>query len=102
MVTDLRLQQCCNGVYRLRRCIWLRIHPTHNVSVPVIRLYFIRGLMSFFTSIFNLGYTAAEAQAMTAPPYIFACLVTLFSGWAADRWRQRMLSVLLPNLVAIW
>lgn len=39
---------------------------------------------------------------MTAPPYLFACLVTLFSGWAADRWKQRMLSVLLPNLLAVW
>ncbi|KAF9873486.1 putative pantothenate transporter [Colletotrichum karsti] len=54
------------------------------------------------TIIFNLGYTAAEAQAMTAPPYIFACMITLFSGWAADRWRQRMLSVLLPNLLAVF
>ncbi|KAF5008355.1 hypothetical protein FDECE_5398 [Fusarium decemcellulare] len=52
------------------------------------------------TIIKNLGYSAAEAQAMTVPPYIFACIVTVFSGWAADRYRQRMLSVLLPNLLA--
>ena len=52
-------------------------------------------------SIANLGYSAATAQAMTAPPYIFACLVTVFSGWAADRYKQRMLSVLLPNLLAM-
>ncbi|KAF1845055.1 MFS general substrate transporter [Cucurbitaria berberidis CBS 394.84] len=53
------------------------------------------------TIIKNLGYSAATAQAMTAPPYIFACLVTVFSGWAADRYKQRMLSVLLPNLLAM-
>jgi MFS family permease len=38
---------------------------------------------------------------MTAPPYIFASLVTVASGWAADRYKQRMLSVLLPNLLAM-
>ncbi|KAH6876325.1 major facilitator superfamily domain-containing protein [Thelonectria olida] len=53
------------------------------------------------TIIKNLGYTAANAQAMTVPPYIFASIVTVFSGWAADRYRQRMLSVLLPNLLAV-
>ncbi|KAF4950176.1 hypothetical protein FSARC_13282 [Fusarium sarcochroum] len=52
------------------------------------------------TIISNLGYTAANAQAMTAPPYIFACIVTVFSGWAADRYKQRMLSVVLPNSLA--
>ncbi|KAL4797764.1 major facilitator superfamily domain-containing protein [Aspergillus venezuelensis] len=53
------------------------------------------------TIISNLGYDAAEAQAMTVPPYVFACFVTAFSGWAADRYQQRMLSVLLPNLMAL-
>ncbi|KAF6822733.1 high-affinity nicotinic acid transporter [Colletotrichum plurivorum] len=51
--------------------------------------------------IFNLGYTAAVAQAMTAPPYIFAALVTLFTGWAADRWQQRMLAIAIPNSIAV-
>ena len=53
------------------------------------------------TIISDLGYDAAKAQAMTVPPYVFACLVTAFSGWAADRYQQRMLSVLLPNLMAL-
>ncbi|RKU43776.1 hypothetical protein DL546_004047 [Coniochaeta pulveracea] len=53
------------------------------------------------TIIANLGYSAANAQALTAPPYVFAALVTVFSGWAADRYKQRMLSVLLPNLLAL-
>ncbi|KAJ4250913.1 hypothetical protein NW762_011563 [Fusarium torreyae] len=55
---------------------------------------------SFILPTINLGYTAANAQAMTAPPYIFACIVTVFSGWAADRYKQRMLSVVLPNSLA--
>ncbi|TPX15279.1 uncharacterized protein E0L32_004556 [Thyridium curvatum] len=53
------------------------------------------------TVINNLGYSAANAQAMTVPPYIFASIVTVFSGWCADRYKQRMLSVLLPNLLAV-
>lgn len=39
---------------------------------------------------------------MTAPPYIFASIVTVFSGWAADRYKQRMLSLVLPNMLAVW
>ncbi|RDW68624.1 hypothetical protein BP5796_09281 [Coleophoma crateriformis] len=53
------------------------------------------------TIINNLGYSAARSQAMSAPPYIFACIVTIFSGWAADRYKQRMLSIVIPNLMAV-
>lgn len=54
-----------------------------------------------FYSINNMGYSAARSQALSAPPYVFACVVTLFSGWAADRYRQRMLSLVLPNVMAL-
>ncbi|OKL58480.1 hypothetical protein UA08_06355 [Talaromyces atroroseus] len=53
------------------------------------------------TIVENLGYSNVKAQAMTAPPYVFACLVTIFSGWAADRYRQRTLSIILPNAMAV-
>ncbi|KIV79946.1 hypothetical protein PV11_07485 [Exophiala sideris] len=52
------------------------------------------------TVIKNLGYSAVKAQAMTVPPYVFACLVTIASGFLADRYQKRMLSVVLPNLLA--
>lgn len=52
------------------------------------------------TIVKNLGYSTVKAQAMTAPPYVFACLMTLASGLLADRYRQRMLSVVLPNITA--
>lgn len=48
----------------------------------------------------NLGYSAVQAQAMTAPPYVFACVIVVLSGWAADRWQQRALSVIVPNILA--
>ncbi|KAI8273479.1 hypothetical protein K4K60_010849 [Colletotrichum sp. SAR11_57] len=49
----------------------------------------------------SLGYSNVKAQAMTAPPYIFACVVTVISGLAADRYRQRALSIMLPNAMAV-
>lgn len=52
------------------------------------------------TIIADLGYSAAKAQALTAPPYVFACLLTILFGYAADRYQQRMLSVVVPNLIA--
>ncbi|KAK2811947.1 hypothetical protein FQN50_001654 [Emmonsiellopsis sp. PD_5] len=52
------------------------------------------------TIIKDLGFSAIKAQAMTAPPYIFACLITVLSGWFSDRYKQRMLSVILPNILA--
>ena len=48
----------------------------------------------------SLGYSSVQAQALTAPPYVFACIVVAFSGWAADRWKQRALSIILPNAMA--
>lgn len=53
------------------------------------------------TIIQNLGYSDVKAQAMTTPPYIFACLVTVLSGIAADRYKQRTLAVALPNTMAV-
>ena len=52
------------------------------------------------TIINKLGYSALKAQAMSAPPYVFACFAVLLSGWAADRTQQRMLSLVIPNTVA--
>lgn len=49
----------------------------------------------------NLGYSNVKAQAMSAPPYIFACVVTILSGLMADRYKQRALSVIVPNTMAV-
>ncbi|KAL4939076.1 hypothetical protein BDV06DRAFT_214572 [Aspergillus oleicola] len=53
------------------------------------------------TIIQNLGYSSVRAQAMTAPPYVSACVVTFISGIAADRYRKRALSIILPNTIAV-
>lgn len=41
------------------------------------------------TIINQLGYTAANAQLMSVPPYVAASLVTVFMGWASDRVKLR-------------
>ncbi|KAM0756235.1 MFS general substrate transporter [Meredithblackwellia eburnea MCA 4105] len=37
----------------------------------------------------NLGYSAARAQGLSAPPYIFAALMTIFVSVIGDRWKKR-------------
>ncbi|KAF9023701.1 MFS general substrate transporter [Hymenopellis radicata] len=49
----------------------------------------------------NMGYSNAKSQAMSAPPYVFACFVTFASGWFADRYQQRMLAMVLPACLAL-
>lgn len=53
------------------------------------------------TVIKTLGYADNQAQLMTVPPYIFGCLLTLGSGWLADRMRTRGVFMLCFSLVTI-
>lgn len=53
------------------------------------------------TRINNLGFSAAKAQAMTAPPYVFACLLTVVSGMLADRYQKRMPVIFLPSVMSL-
>ncbi|TYJ52658.1 hypothetical protein B9479_006750 [Cryptococcus floricola] len=48
----------------------------------------------------NMGFTAATSQAMSTPPYVFASLCVLASGWYSDKYKQRMLSTVIPSVVA--
>ncbi|KAF8632919.1 hypothetical protein AX15_001640 [Amanita polypyramis BW_CC] len=44
----------------------------------------------FLPSIISqLGYRATPANLLTIPVYVFACIVTCFVGFAADRWGYR-------------
>lgn len=47
----------------------------------------------------NMGFSAANAQALSAPPYIFACLCVLASGWYSDKYRKRMWAEVIPSIV---
>jgi hypothetical protein len=48
----------------------------------------------------NMGFSAANAQALSAPPYVFAGFCTVLSGWYSDKYRQRMGAVTIPAAVA--
>jgi MFS family permease len=61
------------------------------------------GTISYFipTIVANLGYSSAQAQLMTAPPYVFAAILALFNGWHADRTQERGYHVATPMLMAM-
>jgi predicted MFS family arabinose efflux permease len=53
------------------------------------------------TIIKNMGYTANNAQLMSVPPYVCACLFTIAASYVADRYRKRGVFLLGFQLVAI-
>ncbi|KAI2469011.1 MFS general substrate transporter [Annulohypoxylon bovei var. microspora] len=53
------------------------------------------------TIVANMGYSANNAQLMSAPPYVLACLFTVGGSQLADRSRQRGVFLLGFQLVAI-
>jgi hypothetical protein len=46
-----------------------------------------------------MGFSAANAQALSAPPYIFAVLCLLPCGYFSDKYRARTWAVVLPSLL---
>ncbi|KAL5323649.1 hypothetical protein ACEPPN_008189 [Leptodophora sp. 'Broadleaf-Isolate-01'] len=48
-----------------------------------------------------MGYTANEAQLMSVPPYVCACVFTIVASWFADRVKQRGVFMLGFQVVAI-
>lgn len=61
------------------------------------------GTISYFipTIVSNLGYSSAQAQLMTAPPYVFAAILALMNGFHADRTQERGYHVAGPMLLAM-
>ncbi|KAI0382634.1 high-affinity nicotinic acid transporter [Hypomontagnella monticulosa] len=53
------------------------------------------------TIIRNMGYSANNAQLMSVPPYVFACIFTLGASALADRYRQRGVFLLGFQSVAV-
>ncbi|SPO07233.1 uncharacterized protein DNG_09927 [Cephalotrichum gorgonifer] len=77
------------------------IHVYAIAAVEFTVCTVVYGISFVLPTIINLlGYSTLKAQVMTAPPYVVACMAVLFSGWAADRYKRRMLSVVIPNTVA--
>ena len=53
------------------------------------------------TIIKAMGYTANNAQLMSVPPYVFACIFTIGASYFADRVRRRGVFLLGFQLIAI-
>ncbi|ODN76463.1 hypothetical protein L198_08058 [Cryptococcus wingfieldii CBS 7118] len=47
----------------------------------------------------NMGFTAADSQALSAPPYVFATFCVVASGWFSDKYKTRALATVLPALM---
>lgn len=47
----------------------------------------------------GMGFTSINAQGLTAPPYLLAFLVCLFTTWLADRLQQRGLIIGVLSLI---
>jgi cyanate permease len=75
--------------------IWVHMLITIGVYTP---LYSISLFLP--TIVKGLGYTNENAQLMTVPPYIVACVCCIGGGWMADRHGQRGLYMIFFNCVA--
>lgn len=56
--------------------------------------------LSLPTIVKNMGFTAADAQGLSAPPYIFAAFCVVGSGLFSDKYRLRAATVIFPSIVA--
>ncbi|KAK1466273.1 major facilitator superfamily transporter [Colletotrichum cuscutae] len=59
-------------------------------------IYFNNALIIFSLSFFlpiilkdNMGFNTGKAQILTAPPYVFAAIITYTTGWLGDRYMLR-------------
>ncbi|CAZ83153.1 unnamed protein product [Tuber melanosporum] len=48
----------------------------------------------------DMGYTSIHAQALSAPPYLFAFFLVLLSTYLSDRLRSRSYPILILSLIA--
>jgi hypothetical protein len=48
-----------------------------------------------------MGYTANEAQLMSVPPYVCACIFTISASYYADKLRKRGIFLLFFQLIGI-
>jgi hypothetical protein len=47
-----------------------------------------------------MGFSAANAQALSAPPYVFAFFTVILAGYLSDRYKRRALGIIVPASVA--
>jgi MFS family permease len=76
--------------------VWLYCFAYHSMSLPLYTL-------SLFlpTIIASLGYTAAQAQLLTVPPYVLAFFLTLGVAWLSEKYKKRTPFAIASASVAI-
>jgi MFS family permease len=52
------------------------------------------------TIIEDMGYSSIRAQALSAPPYLFAFLVVLATAYLSDRYRSRSVPIMIHSALA--
>lgn len=48
-----------------------------------------------------LGYTAAQAQLLTIPPYALATMLTVLVAWLSEKYQRRCLFIIISALTAV-
>ncbi|KAF1941294.1 MFS transporter [Clathrospora elynae] len=76
--------------------IWLYALAFHTMSLPLYTL-------SLFlpTIIKDMGYTAAQSQLLTIPPYAVATMFTIFWAIASERYARRAFFIIFTSSLAI-
>ena len=94
--------------------VWLYGLCFHTLSLPLytLSLFLVRYLPVLHASanpdlllqptiIKNLGYTAAQAQLMTVPPYSVAFVLTLSTAVLSERYRLRAPFIMTSSSIAV-
>ena len=77
-------------------CTPLLILRSHSVLIPVY------AFSLFLPTIINdLGYQAAQAQLLSAPPYVAGCICTVIIGIVSDKYKSRGPFICLSTTVGI-
>lgn len=76
--------------------VWLYGLGFHTMSLPLYTL-------SLFlpTIIKDMGYTSAQSQLLTIPPYAIATIFTVFWAILSERYQRRALFIIITSSVAI-
>ncbi|KAI8935512.1 hypothetical protein NX059_008083 [Plenodomus lindquistii] len=76
--------------------VWLYGFGFHTMSLPLYTLSL------FLPTIINdMGYTAAQSQLLTIPPYAVATIFTIFWAILSERYAKRGLFIIATSSVAI-
>lgn len=82
-----------NSVFHWR--VWAMAIVGLGSIVPIYAFsYFLPTLMS---SLFKVS--ATKAQILSAPPYVFGCIITLLASYFSDKFKSRFLCIFLTIIV---